>query len=335
MQSIAVCAGSFDPVTYGHIDVARRATTLFDQVVLAVGENPLKKRLLDLETRVRLVREATASIERVSVDTFGGLLIDYCRSIGAMAIVRGLRAVTDFEFEFQIGLANMDMAPGIETVFLLTDPRNIFISSSLVEIVERWRRTAGRPRRRGGKPPDARALPDGSRARQGSEHAAHRPRACRRRVGCREAPTRPTHLARSCPPDRPTRSGHPDQVAEPAARHDRRTNQEIVDAVPVEVFRHERGAGGVGVGPDERQVVVVETDVVILFLRRRPLVRPGIQEHADGRIGRADGTRRVRAGREVEVTVEVEVSERERRTEVGGVGEAREREVRCRRVHPR
>jgi pantetheine-phosphate adenylyltransferase len=132
-KRIAVCAGSFDPVTYGHIDVARRATTLFDQVVLAVGENPLKKRLLDLETRVRLVREATASIERVSVDTFGGLLIDYCRSIGAMAIVRGLRAVTDFEFEFQIGLANMDMAPGIETVFLLTDLRNIFISSSLVK----------------------------------------------------------------------------------------------------------------------------------------------------------------------------------------------------------
>jgi pantetheine-phosphate adenylyltransferase len=132
-KRIAVCAGSFDPVTYGHIDVARRATTLFDQVVLAVGENPLKKRLLDVETRVRLVREATASIERVSVDTFSGLLIDYCRSIGAMAIVRGLRAVTDFEFEFQIGLANMDMAPGIETVFLLTDPRNIFISSSLVK----------------------------------------------------------------------------------------------------------------------------------------------------------------------------------------------------------
>jgi pantetheine-phosphate adenylyltransferase len=132
-KRIAVCAGSFDPVTYGHIDVARRATTLFDQVVLAVGENPLKKRLLDLDTRVRLVREATASIERTSVDTFGGLLIDYCRSIGAMAIVRGLRAVTDFEFEFQIGLANMDMAPGIETVFLLTDPRNIFISSSLVK----------------------------------------------------------------------------------------------------------------------------------------------------------------------------------------------------------
>jgi pantetheine-phosphate adenylyltransferase len=132
-ERIAVCAGSFDPVTHGHIDVARRATGLFDRVILAVGENPKKNYLLDLETRVRLVREATSTIERVTVDTFRGLLIDYCRQVGAMAIVRGLRAVTDFEFEFQIGLANMDMEPSVETVFFLTDPRNIFISSSLVK----------------------------------------------------------------------------------------------------------------------------------------------------------------------------------------------------------
>jgi pantetheine-phosphate adenylyltransferase len=132
-KRIAVCAGTFDPITYGHVDVARRATGIFDQVILAVGENPKKHHLLDLETRVRLVREATATIEGIAVDTFQGLLIDYCRRVGAMAIVRGLRAVTDFEFEFQIGLANMDMDPEIETVFLLTDPRNIFISSSLVK----------------------------------------------------------------------------------------------------------------------------------------------------------------------------------------------------------
>jgi pantetheine-phosphate adenylyltransferase len=132
-RRIAVCAGSFDPVTYGHLDVARRATGLFDEVILAVGGNPRKAYLLDLETRVRVLREATQEIAGIRVDTFEGLLIDYCRRVGAMAIVRGLRAVTDFEFEFQIGLANMDMEPKVETVFLLTDPRNIFISSSLVK----------------------------------------------------------------------------------------------------------------------------------------------------------------------------------------------------------
>lgn len=129
----AVCAGSFDPVTYGHLDVARRATRLFDRVILAVGENPKKRYLMDLETRVRVLEEATATIDGITVDTFTGLLIDYCRRVDAMAIVRGLRAVTDFEFEFQIGLANMDMDPEIETVFFLTDPKNIFISSSLVK----------------------------------------------------------------------------------------------------------------------------------------------------------------------------------------------------------
>ncbi len=130
---VAVYAGSFDPVTHGHLDVIRRGATLFDEVIVAIGHNARKQRTLPLEVRERVLREVTADIPRVRVDTFEGLLVDYCHRIGARVILRGLRAVTDFEFEFQTGLANMDMAPDVETVFLLTEPRNIFVSSSLVK----------------------------------------------------------------------------------------------------------------------------------------------------------------------------------------------------------
>lgn len=133
MARTAVYAGSFDPITLGHLDVARRATHLFDRLIIAVGENPNKRYTLPLDTRLGVLREVMADLPTVEIRTFRGLLVDYCRGIGACAIVRGLRAVTDFEFEFQIGLANMDMAPEVETVFLLTEPRNIFISSSLVK----------------------------------------------------------------------------------------------------------------------------------------------------------------------------------------------------------
>jgi pantetheine-phosphate adenylyltransferase len=133
MGRIAVYAGSFDPITQGHLDLVKRASVLFDEVVLAMGENPSKKYLLSPESRREVLEACTADFPNVHVDSFNGLLIDYCRKRGAGVILRGLRAVTDFEFEFQIGLANMDMAPDIETVFLLTEPRNIFISSSLVK----------------------------------------------------------------------------------------------------------------------------------------------------------------------------------------------------------
>ena len=132
MERIAVYAGSFDPITNGHMDLVKRAAKLFDRVVLAIGSNPAKQYLLTMDERQSVLDECTRNLENVSVDTFEGLLIDYCRTIDAGVILRGLRAVTDFEFEFQIGLANMDMAPEIETVFLLTEPKNIFISSSLV-----------------------------------------------------------------------------------------------------------------------------------------------------------------------------------------------------------
>ena len=133
MSRVAVYAGSFDPVTHGHVDVIRRGTSIFDEVIVAIGHNVRKQRTLPLDVRERVLREVCGPLPRTRVTTFEGLLIDFARREGACAILRGLRAVTDFEFEFQIGLANADMAPDVETVFLLTDPRNIFISSSLIK----------------------------------------------------------------------------------------------------------------------------------------------------------------------------------------------------------
>ncbi len=135
MKRVAIYAGSFDPVTNGHLDVIRRGVALFDEVVVAIGHNPRKSRTLSLEDRLALLRDTCADLPAVRVTHFEGLLVDHARAIGACAILRGLRAVTDFEFEFQTGLANMDLAPDIETVFLLTEPRNIFVSSSIVKEV--------------------------------------------------------------------------------------------------------------------------------------------------------------------------------------------------------
>jgi pantetheine-phosphate adenylyltransferase len=132
-KRIAVYAGSFDPMTMGHLGLARRGATLFDEVILAIGENPSKRYLLDFKQRTQLARAATADIPNIRVTRFSGLLVDYCRSVGAGAILRGLRTASDFHFEYQIGVANMDMAPDIETVFLLGSPENLFISSSLVK----------------------------------------------------------------------------------------------------------------------------------------------------------------------------------------------------------
>ena len=133
MSRIAVYAGSFDPITTGHMDLVRRASGLFDSVILAIGNNPSKQYLLPTQVRLDVLNRCVNDMSNVEVDVFDGLLIDYCRHRGAQFILRGLRAVSDFEFEFQIGLANMDMAPEVETVFLLTEPKNIFISSSLVK----------------------------------------------------------------------------------------------------------------------------------------------------------------------------------------------------------
>lgn len=132
MPTVAVYAGSFDPITLGHVDIVRRGATLFDEVIVAVGVNPAKRYTFDLAERMEIVRNAVSSVPNARVDSFDGLLVNYCQKVGARVILRGLRAVTDFEFEFKIGLANMDMAPAIETTFLLTEPRMLFVSSSLV-----------------------------------------------------------------------------------------------------------------------------------------------------------------------------------------------------------
>ncbi len=129
----AVIAGSFDPITNGHVDIIKRSARLFDDVVVACGNNIRKRYFFSLEERLDLLTQCTADLPGVSVDSFSGLLVQYCQDTGANAVVRGLRATSDFDFEFQIGLANMDMAPQVETVFMLTEPKNIFISSSLVK----------------------------------------------------------------------------------------------------------------------------------------------------------------------------------------------------------
>lgn len=132
VEGTAVYAGSFDPVTFGHLDLIDRASQLFDRVVVAIGVHPTRRALFEFEDRLKLLRAVTDTNPRVHIDRFDGLLIQYCQRIGARVIVRGLRAATDFEYELQIAHANADMAPGIDTVFLPTRANYGFISASLV-----------------------------------------------------------------------------------------------------------------------------------------------------------------------------------------------------------
>src|SRR4051812_43666668 len=134
----AVYAGSFDPPTLGHLDVVRRGLELFDGIIVAVGINSQKRTLFSSDERVELLRAICAD-PRVQVEAFDGLLVDYCRARGARVILRGLRAVTDFDYELSIGLANRDLAPTVETVFVLARADQIFVSSSLVREIARMR----------------------------------------------------------------------------------------------------------------------------------------------------------------------------------------------------
>jgi pantetheine-phosphate adenylyltransferase len=129
---IAVYAGSFDPATLGHLDLIERASVLFENVIVAVGVHPTKHPLFRSEERLALLREITSHLPNVSVDSFDGLLIDYCLREGAGVIVRGLRVTTDFEYELQIAHANADLGPQVDTVFLPTRTRHGFVSASLV-----------------------------------------------------------------------------------------------------------------------------------------------------------------------------------------------------------
>ena len=130
----AVCPGSFDPVTNGHIDIVSRASALFDEVVVAVGVNRSKQRLFSAEERIEMLTEVCAGYPNVSIDSFEGLLTDFCRAHGVHAIVKGLRAVSDFDYELQMAQMNSSLA-GIETVFVPTSPEYSFLASSLVKEV--------------------------------------------------------------------------------------------------------------------------------------------------------------------------------------------------------
>ena len=128
----AVYAGTFDPMTYGHLDVATRAAHVFDKLTLAVAEDPRTTLLFGLEERVALARECLAKLPNVEVVSFGGLLVDWARSRGIHTLIRGLRAFSDFEYEFQMALTNRKLAPDIETLFLMPNEDFSYVSSSMV-----------------------------------------------------------------------------------------------------------------------------------------------------------------------------------------------------------
>jgi len=134
-MTLAVCPGSFDPVTLGHLDVIKRAAALFDNVIVVVMVNSAKKPTFTIEERVDFLKRATASLKNVEVDTYNGLLADYTAMKKATAVVKGLRVMSDFEYEFQMALTNMSLTPGVETIFLPASIDCMFLSSSMVREV--------------------------------------------------------------------------------------------------------------------------------------------------------------------------------------------------------
>lgn len=138
MEKVAVYPGSFDPITNGHLDLLERGLRIFDKIVIAIAANPGKKPLFSLQERIDLIKDSIKSHplgHRMEVDTFHGLLVDYVRRVKACAILRGLRAISDFEYEFQMALMNRKLSTEIETLFLMTGMRYIFISSSIIKEV--------------------------------------------------------------------------------------------------------------------------------------------------------------------------------------------------------
>ena len=131
-RALAVYAGSFDPATLGHLDLIERAAALFDNVIVAIGVHPTKHPLFSADERKELIVSIAAHIPNVVVDSFDGLLIEYCAAKQASVIVRGLRVTTDFEYELQIAHANADLRPNIDTIFLPTRTKHGFVSASLV-----------------------------------------------------------------------------------------------------------------------------------------------------------------------------------------------------------
>jgi pantetheine-phosphate adenylyltransferase len=136
-ERIALFPGSFDPFTNGHLDLARRAAALFDRVVIAVAHHPSKTTLFTPEERVELIRRSAGPASRITAIYFAGLVVDCARQVGAQAIIRGLRAVSDFEFEFQMALMNRRLSPGLEIAFLMPSQEYTYLNSTLVKEVSR------------------------------------------------------------------------------------------------------------------------------------------------------------------------------------------------------
>ena len=133
MTTTAIYPGSFDPVTNGHVDIIERGRQLFDRIIVVILYNPAKESLFSLEERVSMLEETLQKFDNVSVDTFHGLTVDYCQKHNAQAILRGMRAVSDFEYEFQLALMNRRLNRDIQTVFLMTSLRWLYVSSSIIK----------------------------------------------------------------------------------------------------------------------------------------------------------------------------------------------------------
>jgi pantetheine-phosphate adenylyltransferase len=137
-MKIAIYPGTFDPVTNGHVDVAERAARLFDKVIICVAVNSAKAPIFDATERVQLVKEAVKEIKNIAVEEFDGLLVEYAKSKKADVIVRGLRAVSDFEYEFQMALTNRKLCADVDTVFLMPDEKFTYLNSSIVREIARF-----------------------------------------------------------------------------------------------------------------------------------------------------------------------------------------------------
>ncbi len=135
---VVIYPGSFDPVTYGHIDIIERCSKKFDHVIVSVLNNSAKKTLFTVDERAELLREAMKDLRNVEIDTFSGLLVDYAKKKGISTVIRGLRAVTDFEYELQMALMNRQLDSELETIFLMSSSKYTFLSSSLVKEVAKF-----------------------------------------------------------------------------------------------------------------------------------------------------------------------------------------------------
>jgi pantetheine-phosphate adenylyltransferase len=131
-MSKVIYPGTFDPVTYGHIDIVQRASELFDEVVVVVAKNPAKTFLFSVEERIEMLKKSLSHIKNVTVDSFNGLVVEHAKEIGASGIIRGLRAVSDFEYEFQMALMNRKLEESITTVFLMPNEKYTYLNSTIV-----------------------------------------------------------------------------------------------------------------------------------------------------------------------------------------------------------